>query len=118
MPLCNDAFMTRQEMTWGPWTLYTSNWTLVYRGRSYGPYEVDLETMQTAHEVLDWIVHFNAKTGIPPEDTGYLVTALSDIFEHLPSNFPHGKTIDVTALLKEKWGADLPYVRPHHPDLA
>ena len=95
--------MSKRNTTWGRWTLNTSNWTLVHCDN----YEVGLEQMKTSDEVLDWICHLTEKVDMTREDIGYFVTALSEMFYHLPNKFSNGKTVNPTALLQVWWGGEL-----------
>ena len=96
----------QKTTTWGRWQLDKTNWTLVHRDEHERPYEIDLEKMTDADEVLDWICHINEnERTMTPEDVGNFIRALSEIFHHLPSTFKDGAQPNVTALLEEKYGA-------------
>jgi hypothetical protein len=46
---------------WGPWTFDVTNRTLHYPVTPYYRYEVDLDTMTSTGEVLDWIAQITEK---------------------------------------------------------
>lgn len=67
---------------WGVWRLENSR--LIHYGEGEGHwsnrYSVNLEAMNTAAQMLDWIFQVSSKTWATREDVGNLIEALDDIF--------------------------------------
>ena len=66
---------------WGHWKFDAKNLVLTYfndQGQSY--YEINLESMTSSAQMLDWIFQVNMKTWASRKDIGDFVQALDDLF--------------------------------------
>jgi hypothetical protein len=67
---------------WGRWTFNKRSNALTHKDPFY---EVDLDGLEDAGEMLHWIMHVSRKTWMTVEDKGHLVEALNDIaWRHKP----------------------------------
>ncbi len=62
---------------WGGWVL-KSDLTLRFQEGTQRHYEVDLEEISDARELLDWILQLISKEWMTPKDLGDFVYALND----------------------------------------
>lgn len=85
---------------YGPWEFDSENLTLTHEG-----YEIDLETIDSPAEMLDWISQLAQKSWITPDALGHLVLAFEDIFSPQANLCGSGvpKTINATELLRGKY---------------
>ena len=56
----------------------TSHRTLIFEPGTWREYEVDLEGINDARAVVDWIAQLTAKTWMTPQDLGAFAYALND----------------------------------------
>lgn len=62
---------------WGPWRLDAERLVLVF----IDGYEIDIETINSSAEMLDWIFQIHRKVWATPQVMADLVQALKDIFD-------------------------------------
>src|SRR3982751_4912844 len=62
--------------TWGNWQLDAETLELVYPPERYA---IDLESIDSSAEMLDWIIQLSEKSWISRKDVGDLVQALANI---------------------------------------
>lgn len=65
-------------MKWGNWSFDATNLTLVHENEKY---EVDLETINSSSEMLDWIFQIRNKEWGTPQAVYDLLTAFEEILE-------------------------------------
>ncbi len=70
----------KRNPIWGNWKLNKKNKTLDYLLGNH-EYEIDLETLYSSAEVLDWIFQILDKTWATPETIWNLCKALDYIFD-------------------------------------
>jgi len=63
----------------GPWTLDAKH--LVLRHRGMPSYDVDLERMSTAAQVLDWLMHMCGRSAVSTSDLGILVRLIRHLLD-------------------------------------
>jgi hypothetical protein len=64
---------------WGRWT-YDPEWrTLSHEETPY--YQIDLEKIRTARDVVDWLAHLSKKMWVTREDLGELVCAFHELLD-------------------------------------
>jgi Uma2 family endonuclease len=98
---------------WGNWQLRSHNWTLVHTGRypTGGAihYEIDLEKINTADAMLNWIFHLcGGKTWMTAQDCADLIEAFRSIFhpqQNLLGHCSH-QPIDASEFLRERYKTD------------
>lgn len=104
----------RDGQEWGPWRLSLDTCTLDYQSRLESddpqseriePYDIPLSDMVTAAAFLRWFGQIAEKSW-PPEDVGYLVQALDELFHFgVIGNAakPYGTTgRDIRKMLRER----------------
>jgi len=104
--LRQPSSQTRARIRWGNWVLRRRNWTLVYiTHQGHELYEIDLEQMTTAAQMLDWIFQACRKLWATPEYQADLIRALSDIFTPQATLCSGGtsKTLDAARWLREQY---------------
>jgi len=65
-------------MKWGNWSFDATNLTLVHENEKY---EIDLETINSSSEMLDWIFQICNKEWGTPQVVYDLLTAFEEILE-------------------------------------
>jgi hypothetical protein len=65
---------------WGHWTLITSTWVLRFNNAGW-EYEIDLETITSSSQMLDWIFQVLGKSYICGDDITNLLHALRELFD-------------------------------------
>jgi len=96
----------RDGYRWGNWVFNENDLTLNYklnRPGSRACYEIDLERMDSASEVVDWLAQVSTKAWCSPEDVGQLLLALNTIF-NLQANLVHGEGFVARKYLRERIG--------------
>ena len=87
---------------WGAWKLDTCDMTL---NHDHVPnYQIDLETMNTAGAMLDWIMQVSAKRWMTSQDKDDLLEALREIFnpqENLCSWAIHAGRTNMPSMTQE-----------------
>ncbi len=90
---------------WGNWHLDTSSLELVHAADEY---TIDLERMNSAAQMLDWIFKINKKPRelYLAQDLADLLQALQDIFDPRTNlcNGGASKRLDATGYLKQRYG--------------
>lgn len=94
-----DARLARRQ--WGSWRLRTDTRELVGAG-----YPIDLETIETSAEMLDWIFQVAEKDWADAKLLGDLILALRDIFDPQSNlcSFGTSRQIDATKFLRARYG--------------
>jgi hypothetical protein len=101
----------RPEATqWGRWKLRKGSWVLVYMGcydnRWPTEYEIDLETIDSSAQMLDWIFQLvGAKTWMTVQDGADLIEAFRAIYRPQQNLCSWGRslTIDPRWFLRERF---------------
>jgi hypothetical protein len=65
---------------WGAWKLNTLNFTLECTAPESGGYYIDLEEIDSARTMLDWLFHIEPKSWVTSEMVGDLVRAFEEVF--------------------------------------
>jgi hypothetical protein len=93
------------QTNWGNWRLDTGSLELVHETDEY---RIDLERMNSAAQMLDWIFQINKKPreAYPAQDLADLLQALQDILDPRTNLCDGGasKRLDATAYLKQRYG--------------
>ena len=99
----------RLEMTkkWGDWEVNLDIVCLEFIPDDGRWYEIDLQQLNSAAPILDWIYQFAEKTWAREEDVGHLVRALRYIFGRDVAGGGISRDIDTRAILEAKYGLDL-----------
>ena len=92
------------QTIWGNWRLDSGSLELVHAADEY---PIDLERMNSAAQMLDWIFRINKKPRevYPAQDLADLLQALQDILDP-QANLSGGgasKRLDATAYLKRRY---------------
>ena len=97
------------QTIWGNWRLDSSNLALVHAADKY---PIDLERMNSAAQMLDWIFQVNKKARevYPAQDLADLLQALQDILDPQANLCGGGarKRLDATAYLKQRYRQGTP----------
>ncbi len=73
---------TSNHLTWGKWKLTLSTCELKYVvGPGQSLYNIDLETITSSSQMLDWIFQLRGKTYITSQDLADLLHAFKDLFD-------------------------------------
>jgi hypothetical protein len=93
------------QTIWGNWRLDTGSLELVH---AMDECRIDLERMNSATQMLDWIFQMNKKPRelYPAQDLADLLQALQDILDPRTNLCDGGasKRLDATAYLKQRYG--------------
>ena len=103
------------DPAWAPWALETETYELVKLAEEdpIGDYPVDLDRCRTPAEVLDWVLHLDARSDRSDRVTLGLLRAITDLLqpqEHLCS-FGKASQISSSKMRELVDG----YVRAHPP---
>jgi hypothetical protein len=92
------------QTIWGNWRLETASLELMH---ATDEYRIDLERMNSAAQILDWIFQINKKPRevYPAQDLADLLQALQDILDPQANlcGGGAGKRLDATAYLKHRY---------------
>jgi hypothetical protein len=64
---------------WGKWEFDAESLVLKYRESGRNEYEIDLQSMTSSAEMIDWIFQLSMKTWVSRQEIGDLVRALDDL---------------------------------------
>lgn len=95
------------NMTWGPWTLNTTNACLEYP-LGIEPYQIPVDTLKDSARILDRIFSLNEKTWATPDVVGHFVEAVEAIFGRGVAGGGIDHEIDPTAALANNYGIVFP----------
>ena len=83
-------------MKWDNWTLCKDNYTLTYDENGRYMYEIDLETIQTPAQMLDWIFQIRGKAWASDRAICALLEAFYAIFKPQASLCSYGSSKRIT----------------------
>lgn len=75
------TLMKTKRLQWGNWILYTSNWELRFIKEGQQLYEIDLETITSSAQMLDWLLQIKGKIWICNDDIADLLQAFKHLFD-------------------------------------
>ena len=87
------------QTDFGTWQLHPDDRTL--RHKSYPPYEIDLDLIRSAAQVLDWIFQIEEKCWVTDAELAGFIRAISYLFGRDFCGSGQDKPIDIKGRLRE-----------------